>query len=338
MSLMKYKVLVLSIALLLVSTYIEVNAKNHVKIATIGAVTPTFVKDVAPQAMVDSMISFWAEEFKAVLPDNPDLIMLPEACDRPQDLSWERRTLYFAALKNQLLDFFRSVAKENHCYIAYGSIRYVDDIIRNSCVIVGREGEIAGIYDKNFLTIGEMEHGIVASDKADLIELDFGSVGCAICFDLNFEELLEKYKESKPDIILFSSNYHGGLAQSIWAYSARAYFVGSIGIVKALSEIRNPLGEVVATTTGYYHYAVTTINLDYRLAHLDYNWERFDALKQKYGEKVTIYEPGEIGSVIVSSEHDEISAEEMIREFNIELLDDYFNRSRAFRKKPGNIK
>lgn len=334
---MKYKVLLLNIILFLVLTYIEVNAKNYVKIATIGAVTPSFDEDALPQDMVDGMIDFWTKEFQAVLSSSPDLIVLPEACDRPQGLSWERRTLYFAALKNQLLDFFSSVAKENHCYIAYGSIRYEAELIRNSCVILDRKGEVAGIYDKNFPTIGEMEYGIVASDKADLIKLDFGTVGCAICFDLNFEELLKKYEESKPDIILFSSNYHGGLAQSNWAYAARAYFVGSIGVVNLPSEIRNPFGEVVATSSNYFHYVVTTINLDYRLAHLDYNWAKFRALKKKYKNKVTIYDPGEVGSVMVISEDDDISAEEMIREFDIELLDDYFERSRTFRKKPGNI-
>ena len=99
----------------------------------------------------------------------------------------------------------------------------------NSSYVIDRNGSDAGIYNKNFPTIGEMEAGIKAGDDVPLIKCDFGTVACAICFDLNFQELLEKFQKIKPDIILFSSMYHGGLVQSYWAYSCRAFFVGSIG-------------------------------------------------------------------------------------------------------------
>jgi hypothetical protein len=48
-------------------------------------------------------------------------------------------------------------------------------------------------------------------------------------------------------------------------------------------------------------------------------------------------DPGCLGSVLISSEHEAISADEMIKEFEIELLDDYFARALAFRHKPSNI-
>jgi predicted amidohydrolase len=308
-------------------------AINNVKIATIGAVSPQFDTNMKPQQMVDGMIKFWAGELQQVLPDKPDLIVLPEVCDRPGGLTPEQRLAYYAVQKDQLLDYFRSIARANHCYIAYGPMRDIGGgHWRNSCVLVGRDGEIAGMYDKNFPTIGALERGTVAGTKADLIQLDFGTVGCAICFDLNFDELLRKYQKSQPDLIIFIGLYHGGLVQSYWAYTSRAYFVGSVGIVNLPSEIRNPFGEVVATSTNYFHFTVATVNLDRRLVHLDYNWAKLRALKQKYGDKVEIYDPGEVGAVMISSEHETVSADDMIREFDIELLDDYFNRSRAVRK------
>jgi len=79
------------------------------------------------------------------------------------------------------------------------------------------------------------------------------------------------------------------------------------------------------------------VNLDCKLAHLDYNWERLRKLKAKYGPKVTISDPGRLGSVLISSEHETISVNEMIKEFEIELLDDYFARSLAYRHKPGSM-
>jgi predicted amidohydrolase len=80
---------------------------------------------------------------------------------------------------------------------------------------VDRKGKIAGIYDKNFPTIAEMEAGIKASDKIAVIECDFGKIGIAICFDLNFEELLDKYSAADIDIIIYPSMLHGGVLQSL---------------------------------------------------------------------------------------------------------------------------
>jgi len=79
------------------------------------------------------------------------------------------------------------------------------------------------------------------------------------------------------------------------------------------------------------------VNLDCKLAHLDYNWERLRKLKAKYGPKVTISDPGCLGSILISSEHETVGVDEMIKEFEIELLDDYFARALAYRHKPGNM-
>jgi hypothetical protein len=71
--------------------------------------------------------------------------------------------------------------------------------------------------------------------------------------------------------------------------------------------------------------------------HLDYNWERLRRVKAKYGPKVKITDPGCLGCVLIASEHETISVDDMIKEFEIELLDDYFVRSLAHRHKPGNM-
>jgi len=313
-------------------------AKRYVKIATIGTTLPHLDTSQEPQELVEKIIEFWQAELAQVLPDQPDLIVLPEVCDRPRGLNRAEQFDYYKVRKNQVIDYFREVAKESRCYITFGTTRQIEDgSWRNSCVIVNRAGEIAGIYNKNFPTIGEMEAGIKAGNSAPVFNLDFGTVGCAICFDLNFDELLRKYQEIKPDIIIFPSMYHGGLVQSYWAYTTRAFFVSAGGFREFPSEIRNPLGDIIATSTNYFDFVVKTVNLDCRLVHLDYNWDKLQALKKKYGPKVTIYDPGKVGAVLITSEHDDLSADEMTREFDIELLDDYFKRSRSFRLESENM-
>jgi hypothetical protein len=308
------------------------SGERLVTIATIGN-TPEPIRSENKQEIVNHVISFWEKELKQVLPDKPDLIVLPEFCD----LSGEGDD-YLNVRKDQVLDFFSRTARENRCYIAFGTKREEKPgLWRNSCIILDRIGKIAGIYNKNFPTIQEMESGIKACNESPVINCDFGRVAVAICYDLNFDELRLKYVKEKPDLIIFSSMYHGGVAQSTWAYSCRAWFVGSVYRATP-SEIRNPMGEAVASSTNYFDYAIARINLDSRLVHLDYNWEKLSDLKAKYGRAVTISDPGELASVLVTSNDPKVSVDQMIKESGIELLDDYLDRARAFRLKDGNLK
>ncbi len=314
------------------------NCSNHVRIAVIGNI-PRIDINQAPQELVNEVIRFWQKELAQVLPDQPDLILLTEACDRPAGMPTDKQFDYFRTRKDQVKDFFSSVAKENHCYIAFGMKRQDDEgIWYNSLLVLDRNGKVAGIYNKNFPTVAEMESGIRAGSEAPLIECDFGTVAGAICFDLNFPEMLERYERSRPDIILFSSMYHGGLMQKYWAYASRSFFAGSVGGSSTPSEIRNPLGEVLASSTNYFDYVVADVNLDRRLVHLDYNWEKLAQLKKKYGKGVTIYDPGEVGVVMITSESNDVNVDQMIEEFGIEDLDDYFDRSRRSRLMPGHMK
>jgi len=312
--------------------------KGYVKIATIGSGPATVPTNTEPQKIVEKMIAHWQRQFDQVLPDRPDLIVVPEVCDRPGGLSLAKLREYYQVRKDQIQEFFAQIARQNNCYIVYPTHREMPDgTRRNSSVLIDRKGHVAGIYNKNHPTISEIEKGILCGKDAPIIACDFGRVAMAICFDLNFDELRLKYAKAKPDLVIFSSMYHGGLMQSYWAYSCRSHFVGAIAGRATPSEIHNPLGQVVASSTNYFDFAVANVNLDCALVHLDYNWDRLRKLKAEYGPKVKITDPGCLGAVLVFSEHDTISVGEMIEEFEIELLDDYFARSLACRRKPGNM-
>lgn len=313
----------------------EHKRKGFVTVATIGPSPVTVAADTKPQRVVEKVIAHWRNQFNRVLPDRPDLIVVPEACDRPRGLSSEAQDAYFVSRGTQVQEFFASVARENKCYVVYSAKRALDDgTWRNSSMMFDRKGNIAGIYDKNHPTIGEIDKGIVCGHQTPIVECDFGRVAMAICFDLNFDVLRQKYVEAQPDLILFSSMYHGGLMQQYWAYSCRSHFVGAIAGRATPSQIRNPLGIVVASNTNYFDHAVARINLDCALVHLDENWGRLSAMKAKYGPQVKITDPGELGSVLIASEHETISIDAMIKEFQLERLDDYMARSLSCRTKP----
>ena len=309
---------------------------RYVTISTIGHRSMAF-SNLSYEEAVDKMIDFWEKKLDQVLPDMPDLIVLPEACDRYNGMSDKDRAGYYAVRGDKMLKFFSAKAKENSCYIAYSAAFQVSDgTYRNCTQLIDREGEVAGIYNKNHLVIEETtKHGTLCGKHADLIETDFGTVACAICFDLNFDELRLKYVAQQPDLILFSSMYHGGLMQPYWAYSCRSHFVGAIhGLPSA---ILSPTGETLAETTNYFDNITKTVNLDCKVVHLDYNWDKITAAKEKYGRGLTMKDPGKLGSVLLSSELEDVTIDEIIKEFEIETLDEYMARALAHRHTPENM-
>lgn len=309
---------------------------NRIKISTIGA-RPASGNPGAGQEAVDRMIEYWQGRFAQVLPDRPDLIVVPECCDRYPAQSMEESLAYYRARGSQVGGYFADVARQNQCYVAYPAVREMEDgSWRNSVQLFDRDGESMGFYNKNFPVISETtEAGILCGLEAPVFECDFGRVACAICFDLNFDEIRQKYAESRPDIILFPSMYHGGLMQGYWAYSCRAHLVTAVcGLPSA---IISPVGEVVAHTTNYYDFVSASVNLDCKVAHLDGNWDKLRALRDKYGAQVSVFDPGHLASVLIASESDIVTSDEMVEEFAIELLHDYMERSMAHRRDPGNV-
>ena len=307
---------------------------NRVKISTIGAVAPR-IETGPTQKSVDAIIEFWRGKFEAVLLDRPDLIVMPEVCDAYQGGASNDIWTYYDIRGDQILGLVAATARRHCCCIAYSAVRKMGDgSWRNSTRLIDRTGQVAGIYNKNHPTELELDDNILAGAEAPLIECDFGRVGCAICFDLNFDRLRVQYVAKKPDLILFSSVYHGGLMQAYWAYSCRSHFVSSIGGSQHCpSHVISPVGRVLASTTNYRDFVTTTVNLDCRIVHYDFHVEQLRALKQKYGPGVVIDDPGHLGSVLITSEMDDRTTDDLVQEFDLMLLDDYFERALAARDK-----
>lgn len=297
---------------------------------------PLEEKSIGYDELVEKMIAFWKTQIEMVLPDSPDLIVLPEICDDYPGMPLEMQKTFRQARGDRMLKALQEAAAQHNCNVAYATVRQTaDETWRNVAMLIDRKGEIIGRYNKNHPTSYEMEEGILAGTQTSLIQCDFGTVGFVICFDLNFDVLRLKYKALHPDLLIFTSMYHGGLMQSYWAYSCRSHFVGSVW-EGSPNEFYSPLGEQLAHSTNYSPTITATINLDCAQAHLDGNWGKLDALKKKYGRDVTIYDPGKLGSVLITSESETVDVNEMVAEFEIELLDNYLERSLMLHNDPAN--
>lgn len=227
-----------------------------------------------------------------------------------------------------LLELYRAFARDQRCHVA-GSIKIrEDERVYNSIVFVGRDGAVAGVYHKvNLTSYGEIPAGLAGGRGPVVVETDIGRIGGVVCFDLNFEEIRRQYRALKPDILVFASMYHGGFLQQLWAYECQGYFVSALPFVGG--GILDPFGRPVALTDCYNSVARATVNLDRAMVHLDLNWPKFADIERKYGDEVKIDIPPHLGPALIFSQSDRRSAMDIVREFELELLDDYFARSLA---------
>jgi len=304
---------------------------RRIRVTSISAPHTVYNGSEDYKAIAYDVADYIEGHIKKVLCRENDLIVLPEVYDRPSGIARDKAKLYYAERGNIVLDRVKSIAKENKVNIVFSAIMDGGDgCMRNRQVFINREGGEDGVYDKNHLVWEEHSESRVSfGESAKLINTDFGKVGGVICYDLNFDELREQYVKLRPELLVFSSMYHGGFVSRNWAYTCRSYFVGSVQ--QRQGYIVNPLGEVIAESNPYTDYLTAEINLDYVLAHIDYNWTKLQAMQEKYRSLVEVEVPRGLGCVMITSNSDRVSAYEMAKEFDIELLDDLFARGRKQR-------
>ena len=307
---------------------------RFVKVASVAMKIPSYSEKPEGMHLSDFMVGEIRKQVAQVLPDKPDLIVLPEVCDRPEGMPKEAVRAFYDERGDRTVNGLAQIAKENNCYIAAGVVRDAPGGKRyNSCVMIDRQGKVMGYYDKNYVVPWETPtYGILSGEDIAVFECDFGRVGAVICFDLNFEELRKKYRDAKCDLIVFPSHFDGGILRNIFAHETGAYFVDCYAGRYSRASVFDPLGGEVAVSSNYYQYVVTTLNLDYKICYLDENWDRFTAARQKYGSDVIIQDNGYEGSVLLISESPNRTADAVVQEFGIELREDYFARSRAHRE------
>jgi predicted amidohydrolase len=226
------------------------------------------------------------------------------------------------------LDGIRELALKHKLIIVWPRLEYDPARrIRNTAVLVGRDGKVIGRYDKMFPTISEIQKGVVPGTNAPVFETDLGRVGLLICFDLNFQEVRDELKRGQPDIVVFSSMYRGGLQAQALAFELHSYVVTSIATELGL--IIDRAGRILKEST-YETLAVAAINTNSAALHMDYNWNKMDAMLAKYGPALTFdYHTREAFYVIESTRDEDIVT--ILKEFQLEEADAYFDRSRKVR-------
>ena len=261
--------------------------------------------------------------------DQPDIVCLPETftglgCGQEEWIATAEE------VPGPTTEAVGAVARKHGMYVVCPLVQRVGGVIHNSSILLDRQGEPAGAYHKIHPTIGEIETGITPGVTTNVLETDFGRVGFAICYDLNFRDVAEGNAAGGAEIVFFPSMYRGGLQLQIWAHDFSWFVVSSYS--GAGSNMADPLGRMLGETNPRQPILTRALNLDRGIFHIDENHEKWAAIKQKYGPAVEldIAVPEAIFALI--SHHPEVTVEDIEREFELERRSAYFDRANRVRE------
>lgn len=209
--------------------------------------------------------------------------------------------------------------------------------IYNSVPIVDREGKLVLVYRKNYPTIGELEAGISPGTEVPVGVCDGVRVGAAVCFDANFDHVAADLERQRARLVFWPSMYWGGKLLQHWALRygfsiAVAYNLESAIIDMNGRYLAKQGADTFQVRRGHLPpWAVADIPMNRDVFHLDYNQDKFQAIRQKYGPDVEMEVREPEGFFWLTSRRANLTVEAVAEEYGLETLRDYLTRSVKFR-------
>ena len=260
----------------------------------------------------------------------PDLVCLPENFSTVSiRASAEERA---ETVPGPTVEAAAERARRHGCYIVCPLLTRRDDgRVYNSAVVLGRSGEIVGVYDKRQPVTSScdytvVERGVTPGTSDGIFDLDFGRVGIRICFDVGFPEDWEAMARQGVRLVLWPSAYDGGQTLAAYALLHQYYVVTSVRSDR--SRVIDPCGSVLAQTDPRVNVAVRDINLDYAFCHYDFNFGIPERILADYAGRVEIRSHLDDGLFLVEPNDPQITTESLRNEYGFETAQRYYERHR----------
>ena len=235
-------------------------------------------------------------------------------------------------------DAVGAVARKHKTHVIVGMQERAGDRTLNAAVLIGRDGGVMGTYHKFQPTVGEMASGTVPGTDAPTWETDCGRVGMCICFDLKFPEVAMALARAGARVVFFASMFHGGMRHAAWARDYGTFLVVS---QSQESSIVDMCGRRLAWQGYKEHlvgqgkllpFAFADVNTDCRAYHLDFNHAKLGDIEAKYGPGVRFSILRPEATFVMESLMEDVTVEDIEREFDLEDLWTYYDRSRHVRE------
>jgi beta-ureidopropionase len=258
------------------------------------------------------------------LQHHPDLVCLPESFTTPS-VPGELANLT-EPIPGPTLDAVARLARQHHSYIICPLFTQREGYYWNSAVILGRSGEIVGIYDKVHPVTSTsdytlVENGISPGSAAPVFDLDFGRIGVQICFDIQFPEGWASLAEQETRLIFWPSAYNGGFPLQAYAWRHHVYIVSAVQSDK--SRIIDPLGSILVETDPLLNVLVRDINLDFAVCHYDFNYSIPERIQAAYPDRVEIRINPDASHFLVEPLDPALTVAHLQREFGFLSVQEY---------------
>lgn len=96
---------------------------------------------------------------------------------------------------------FAEIAKNYNVMILAGLVRKEHGKLYNSTVFCGRDGKVIDVYHKIHLA-GDESKVFVPGEKLHVVDTEFGRIGMAICWDMQFPEMARGLARKGCDLIV----------------------------------------------------------------------------------------------------------------------------------------
>jgi len=252
-----------------------------------------------------------------------DIIVLPETWRGPSTIE---------SLEGETITTLSELARKHHTYIVSPIYRKEGEERYNSSVLIDRNGRVVFIYDKVFPYWNEFDMAPPATPGKNrnlVFDTDFGRIGLAVCYDVNFPEVWQALRDQGAELVLWSSAYSAGSQLQAYALLHHYYIVSST--YSKDCQVYDITGErILDQNDGSITVASITLDLDRGIYHENFNMGKLADLLKAHGNEVEeethlLREQW----FVLRAKNEGVSARSLAHEFGLEELRDYQDRSRT---------
>ena len=251
-----------------------------------------------------------------------DIIILPETwngLDKIEDT------------KGETVKAMSELAKKYGIYIISPMYRKNESIKKiNSSILIDRNGEMAGIYDKAYPYWEEFDTDPATEAGTDVpvFDTDFGKIGLAICFDANFPVVWEMLSRKGAELVLWSSAYSAGTTLQAHAINHNYYIVSSTLCGDCIAYDITGKEILYEKSEDAVNISRIKLDLDKRIFHENFNIEKRDKLLADYKGKIRMECMEREQWFTLEALEPGIFVRELANEYGLEELVDYKRRSK----------
>jgi predicted amidohydrolase len=249
-----------------------------------------------------------------------DLIALPETC----------RGDLLEPLDGPTVTAMSALARRHNTHIVCPIYRSVNGRRLNTAVLLDRSGGVACLYDKVYPYWSEfdLQPSCSVGSQAPVYQADFGCVGMAICFDVNFPAVWQNLADQGAELVIWPSAYSAGVSLQAHAINHHYYIVTSTLTRDCL--VYDITGERLLYEHGSdVNVTRVTLDLDRGIYHENFNIDKRDRLLREHGDEVeqemwlTLEQ-----WFVLKATCPGVSARALAQQYGLEELRHYLTRSR----------